>query len=419
MRRSNVGLLLLVVLISTAGVAQITSPMEINDPGAQALQQRHLPELKLVAAALDGHTYPYAFYFSHVLDVTEPQQKLLPKSGIRFEKYDEKMVLAITGNYYASYSAELVDRSHRARQTFNEVILPLLKAAVPPLSGPQDFSAFAVEVSHHVRTKVLKVNTEAPENVVLVISRDAAERLVNATSPEQQQAAVLDAELYVDGQPMVLWLTGEEPQVQPKLSAAKMRERQRTAGVPVSATPVGFDVPASGTPLVSERLIGTSIMPARIITPETLRQLDLSQQNTIDRLVAQLNTQAHFVDYAPPGFIAFRSGAYLQLPITTDLPNAAGSQYKLAALAFDQHISHLLRPVMSFWPSGGDFDGVDYSTTIKSANGAKESVEFIFTMAALRCYARYDCTGQQLIDSGAVLINGERSTLDLQRAENQ
>jgi hypothetical protein len=33
------------------------------------------------------------------------------------------------------------------------------------------------------------------------------------------------------------------------------------------------------------------------------------------------------------------------------------------------------------------------------------------------CYARYDCTGQALIDSGMVLINGERVTLTLQTAE--
>jgi len=33
----------------------------------------------------------------------------------------------------------------------------------------------------------------------------------------------------------------------------------------------------------------------------------------------------------------------------------------------------------------------------------------------LRCYERYDCTGQQLIDAGAVLIDGKRVGLDLQR----
>jgi hypothetical protein len=35
----------------------------------------------------------------------------------------------------------------------------------------------------------------------------------------------------------------------------------------------------------------------------------------------------------------------------------------------------------------------------------------------MECYVRYDCSGQMLIDSGLVLINGERVTLTLETAE--
>jgi hypothetical protein len=45
------------------------------------------------------------------------------------------------------------------------------------------------------------------------------------------------------------------------------------------------------------------------------------------------------------------------------------------------------------------------------------SVEFVVPFQALACYEKYDCTGQELIDRSIVLINGERVTLDLQRAE--
>jgi hypothetical protein len=44
-------------------------------------------------------------------------------------------------------------------------------------------------------------------------------------------------------------------------------------------------------------------------------------------------------------------------------------------------------------------------------------VEFFFLMAELRRYADYDLTGQQLINSALVLINGERVGLELQSAE--
>ena len=50
--------------------------------------------------------------------------------------------------------------------------------------------------------------------------------------------------------------------------------------------------------------------------------------------------------------------------------------------------------------------------------GKTEAVEFFFPFTALRCYEKYDCTGQQLIDTGVVLINGERVSLNLQIAES-
>ena len=122
--------------------------------------------------------------------------------------------------------------------------------------------------------------------------------------------------------------------------------------------------------------------------------------------------------------IAFRKQAYLEFSITTPLQaSAAGSRYKMAALAFDEHIAHLLRPVMAYFKGSLEFDGIGFSTTIHlpekppATQGSSEAVEFFFPTAALRCYETYDCTGQQLIDQGAVLINGERVSLELQVAE--
>jgi len=37
----------------------------------------------------------------------------------------------------------------------------------------------------------------------------------------------------------------------------------------------------------------------------------------------------------------------------------------------------------------------------------------------MRCFASYDCTGQQLLDAGTVVIDGERAALDLQIAEGK
>jgi hypothetical protein len=47
------------------------------------------------------------------------------------------------------------------------------------------------------------------------------------------------------------------------------------------------------------------------------------------------------------------------------------------------------------------------------------AVEFFFPFRTMRCFADYDCTGQQLLDSGTIVLNGERAALDLQVAEGK
>jgi len=46
-----------------------------------------------------------------------------------------------------------------------------------------------------------------------------------------------------------------------------------------------------------------------------------------------------------------------------------------------------------------------------------QAVEFFLAAGITAMHESYDCTGQQLIDAGAILINGERVSLDLQTAE--
>ena len=420
MRRNSIVGLLLLLLFSTSLTAQVTSPMDINDDAPRALQAKYMPQLQAMANSLRLQKYPYAFYFSRTLAIDEPQQRTMAQSGILFEHFDNKTVLAITGNYYASYSSVLMDRSHRMRQTFNDVMLPILRAAVSAFGNDEPFRAYALEISHHVRAKVLNVNTEAPENMVLILPREVAHKLVDAKTPEQQQAAVLEAEVYLDGKPIVLWLTGEQPRVDPKgYDHSKARQHKSASLSEPEQSPVGFDLTSSDTPIVSPRLVSTPEMPVRIVTPETLRELYLKHADTIARMVHDLDAQAHFVAYVQPSFIAFHQGAYLQVPITTELPaGTEGSQYRLAAMAFDQHIAHLVRPSLNYFKEPSSFDGIDFSTTIKIP-GSKtvESVEYIFHFRAMDCFAKYDCSGQQLMNAGVVLINGERATLDLQKAQ--
>jgi hypothetical protein len=151
--------------------------------------------------------------------------------------------------------------------------------------------------------------------------------------------------------------------------------------------------------------------------------LQSSNQELLAKLVKELDSQAHFVSYASPSFVVFRQGIYLELSLNTALPeSAAGSRYKLAAMAFDDHVAPLIRPTLAYFKEEPKFDGISFSTTVHltgklPAASKPEAVEFFFPFAALRCYEKYDCTGQQLLNAGTVLINGERAALDLQIAE--
>jgi hypothetical protein len=144
-----------------------------------------------------------------------------------------------------------------------------------------------------------------------------------------------------------------------------------------------------------------------------------------------MDGQANFVSYAPPSVVSFRKGAYLEFSVNSKIPvTAAGSRYKLAALAFDDHIAHLVRPITFQFQGDTPIDGIAFSTTVHTgaapapaagtkptADDGTQAVEFFLPLESLRCYESYDCTGQQLLDAGSILINGERVSLNLQTAE--
>src|SRR5271165_6816428 len=371
-----------------------------------------------IGREIEDHKFPYPFYFSRVLDVDLSKMQAADQRSIRFDIYKGQTTLEITGNYYASYSAEVMDAYARLKETFLQVIMPILQVEVPHFPDDSEFSAFAIEVSHHVRQKAMGVSSEHPENVTVIIPVPVAQKLVDAKSYDQKQAAILEAQVFLNGQPYSLWLQEGAPSEEWRekytpLPAAKKQ--------PAEAASVATNNAPSNNPSVSANLIKTSAPTMRIITPESLALLQRQNQDAIDRLVKSLDSQAHFFAYAAPTFIGFRQGAYLQLSFRTSLEAPLGSsRYKLAALAFDDHVSHLIRPVLDFFPPDIDFDGVDFSSTIHLSDGSQTlSVEFFFPFRMMRCFTSYDCTGQQLLDSGTVVINGERSSLDLQIAEGK
>jgi hypothetical protein len=401
MHRNKIRLMAVMLAAGAAwSSAQVVAPAEIRDLNLRELQQKHLPDLDKISAGIAHHQFPYHFYLSRKLDLSEEQQRGADQRSIRFDTFHNQTVLEVTGNYYASYSASLMDTPERARRTLMDVVAPILQAAVPPLQDETAIQAFAVEVSHHVRRQMLGVTVEGVEHIAFLLPRAAARTFLSAATPGEQEEALLHGVLYVNASPAPGW------------------ENQAQAWAETPATPTSPS-PADAVAAIPA-LAAAKTPPSPGPAPEALGQRQASYQPALDTLVRELDKDAHFVAYAQPTFIAFRDGAYLQLSVSTTLEEAQpGSRYRSAALAFDEHIAHLIRPVLTRLKDRSGLDGLDFSTTVRAAgeNASALAIEFVFPLPALVCYEKYDCTGQQLIDQGFILINGERISLNLQSAE--
>jgi len=268
--------------------------------------------------------------------------------------------------------------------------VPILNALAPRLKNETAMDAIVVELSHHVRKELL-VRVDRFENSAFIFPRAVARKIVEASDPAQQMAALKEIRVYIDGR--VVPFNG-----QLKAPAAISETHNRPEPAPASAAPAPRkeDLPAAA-----------------------LEKRQSESQPVLDRMVQELGAEAHFDPAAKPAVVSFRGVSYLRLSLITSLtPADAGSQYRLAALAFDRHVSHLIRSVLPYSKGSAGFEGISFRTTVQAgSNSALEVVDFLFTLADLRRYENYDITGQQLINSGFVLINGERVSLDLQTAE--
>jgi len=422
-------LFVVVLLLGAFAPGQALNPSELKNPAMRSLQEKYFAELQSAAGEIHAHVFPNSFYPSRTLDLELAQQEKGDQRSLRFDSYKGKTVVELTGNYFAAYPEDEMDKTHRAASTFQDVMLPILQIAVPVFQDLPEVDGFALEISHQVRKKVMGDVREHPENLVVILDRDAAVRLVSARTDRERQAALLEGQAYLNAEQFVLTLRDDlgNPQIADSDAPSAVRTAKDHSNPWTLAKATNF--PAM-------RPTARSAPPAPPVPPrdtsrEALSAIQAALQGTIDKIVSEMDGQANFVSYAPPAVVSFRKGAYLEFSVNSKLPaTLAGSRYKLAALAFDDHIAHLVRPI-AFQFQGGDvpIDGIAFSTTLQptptnaapagksNAGEASQAVEFFLPLESLRCYESYDCTGQQLIDAGSVLIDGERVSLDLQTAE--
>src|SRR5207302_10063658 len=213
MRRNTCKLFALLLLGSLGAAAQVIAPVELKDPTMRNLQEKYMDDLKAVGQEILTIGFTYPFYLSRKLDIDEQQQKTADQHSIRFDHFNGKTVLAITGNYYAAYSADKLNGEQRARETFLNVVMPILKATVPRFQNNKSVQGYALEVSHHILGRVMNVSMEHPENLVVFLPQHAALKLLSAKDEDAQQAALLEGQVLLNAAPVTIWLNGHGPQL--------------------------------------------------------------------------------------------------------------------------------------------------------------------------------------------------------------
>jgi hypothetical protein len=211
----------------------------------------------------------------------------------------------------------------RVSRTYLDVVAPILNAVALRLKEEPGINAVVIELSHHVR-KVNVVTMDRFENLSFVVPLATAAKIAGITEPDQQLAALIGAGVYADA-----LLVAFDGQAKAPAPATVAVSRPGLEAAPIAAPTRSAAVPA---PAPRERAAASAIQQ---------RQSGLQPQ--LDRMVQELGPQAHSDPLSKPSLFDFRGTSYLWIPLITTLAAAdAGSQHRLAALALDRHVSHLI-----------------------------------------------------------------------------
>jgi hypothetical protein len=419
------------------------SPSEILNPDLKALEESYFQQLKTLNQSIARTKFPFPFYLSRFVGLDPAQQAEADSRGLEFVRFQDHVILKLTGNYNAAYDAARFTQNERAASTFRAVLLPILDLMTASL--PQDVacSGIGFEISQHVRTRDRSYDYEGKEILVVVLDRDDAWTLSRASMDPERQEIVNRSKVYVSGTEFGLSLAERDPlnvQALPRSLPAKpdatstarssteagrssllKSKLSRPSVSPVEPAPAdAFSASASPGPLSSK---AADPQPASAPpTPADANRLGEKYQSQLAILAKEGKTKFHFVDYALPTFVVFREQIALQMTLRNSIQfgPVKGSIYKRAAQSFDLFLAPQLKDLADKISPDLEFQLFDFSVLNKLSPGAKgtsEAIEFICPRTALKQFVNAEITNQQLLDQSFILVNGVRIALNLQLVE--
>jgi hypothetical protein len=419
------------------------SPSEILNPDLKALEASYFQQLKAINQSIARTKFPYPFYLSRFVGLDPAQQAEADSRGLEFVRFQDHIILKVTGNYNAAYDTARLTQNERAAGTFRTIVLPILDLLTAAL--PQDVTCDGIgfEISHHTRTRDRSYDYEGREILVVVLDRNDAWALSSSSADSERQEIVNRSKVFVSGKDFGLSLSERDPlnvQTLPRSVPAKpdatSTARSSTAAghssllkSNLSLTPASPVMPAPAQTLsegANPSLASPKVAdPQPVSPPPTQADADhLSETYKVQlaALAKEGATKYHSVDYAPPTFVIFHDQMALQMTLRNSLRFGLvrGSIYKRAAQSFDLFLAPLLKDLSDRISPDLEVQLFDFSVLNKLSPGAKgssEAIEFICPRSALKQLVNAEITNQQLLDQSVILVNGVRIALNLQLVE--
>ncbi len=373
--RSLLALVLLLAVSAMPVVAQV-SPNEILNPDLKALEQNYFQQLIGINQSISKIKFPFPFYLSRYVGLDPAKQAEADSRGLEFVRFQDRVILKVTGNYNAAYDTLRLTQNERAAATFRSIVLPVLQVVTATERDPLNVQTLARSIpAKPDATSSARSSTLASHSALL---KPEVPSPVTA-SPVAASAPVADPA--------------------PAKSAP-------TRGGEQAASPPATDPPPA----------------APALTQADADRLDERYQAQLAALAREGAAKFHFVAYAPPTFVLFHDQIALQMTLKNSLQfgPAKGSIYKRAAQSFDLFLAQLLKDISERVSPDVEFQLFDFSVLNKLSPTAKETseaIEFICPRKALKQFVNAEITNQQLLDQSIVLVNGVRIALNLQLVE--
>jgi hypothetical protein len=420
---ASVAICILLLLFGPARSFAQVSPAEILNPRLKALEQTHLSKLIAINRTVPLLTYSFPFSLNRYVGLDPKSQTGVDGRGLEFVNFHDQTVLKVTGNYQAAFDADRLTSNQRSSRVFDDVVYQLLKILPGYFSAADEFDAVGFEICYHVRRKGAQYEYEGKEILVAVLSKADALRYAKAPTESERQEVLNRSEIFLNGKPFGLALSGSEPlDVATLQRSVKQPANQRGAPSP-SSEPASFA--RTGQEGIAASETAGMQMPEIVTVMRTradAERLETKYKSQLDALATAGQSTYHFVAYAPPSIAVFRNQIVLQLTLRN--PNTfdkeATSIYKRAARSFDLFLAPQLKSMLERIPDDAELGGLDITVLndlTGTAGHSSEAVEFVCPLRAIRKFADADITNQELISQSVILVNGVRIALNLQQVE--